>query len=326
MAGRADLDLYNVLRGFGWARERVELVKATLDPSFLVRARHALLPLQEVADFSLAWRLEDYLDIQWGKVPRYVAAALKGFTGLAKGAAIERTFDERFGPMTSSSTAAAGPSSSDPVTSGPAQPSTRCGRGPARAPGSRDMAARLVNCDSGGHDGSLAGIGESRSLSRAALAFRAGHAVIAVGFLAAIADVWASALTGRRGPLLHASVAALVAEGVVVAANGGTCPLGGLQDRMGDPVPLFELVLPPRAARLAVPVLGAVTAAGIVELARRPASVGDDLEGQAAAWSAAAPVIAATTASRGVPSSERASVHRRSGPRLSTVAPTLRRR
>ena len=48
MAGRADLDLYNVLLGFGWARERVELVKATLDPSFLVRARRALFPLPGV--------------------------------------------------------------------------------------------------------------------------------------------------------------------------------------------------------------------------------------------------------------------------------------
>jgi NTE family protein len=180
MPGRADLDLYNVLLGFGWARERVELVKATLDPGFLVRARRALFPIpgvdghppvvadvfppfrrrplrrfagervamiagggagacvsligvrrafeeagvepeliascsggtiwgsmwaagmsaQEMASFSLGWRLEDYLDIQWAKVPRYAAAALKGFTGLAKGAAIERTFDERFGPLT----------------------------------------------------------------------------------------------------------------------------------------------------------------------------------------------------------------------------------
>ena len=180
MAGRADLDLYNVLLGFGWARERAELVKATLDPGFLLRARRALFPVpglerrpapsadvfppfrslpsrrfdgervamiagggaggcvsligvrrafeeagiepelivscsggtiwgsmwaagmsaQEMADFSLGWRLEDYLDIQWAKVPRYAAAALKGFTGLAKGAAIERTFDEHFGPLT----------------------------------------------------------------------------------------------------------------------------------------------------------------------------------------------------------------------------------
>ncbi len=179
MAGRVDLDLYNVLLGFGWMRERGELIKATVDPRFLLRARRALFPLpvvdrpravdahifpplrrrpleafpdrrvaliagggagacvsligvrrafeeaciepslitacsggaiwgsmwaagmsaQEMADFSLSWRLEDYIDVQWGKVPRYLAAALKGFTGLAKGEAIERTFDERFGSL-----------------------------------------------------------------------------------------------------------------------------------------------------------------------------------------------------------------------------------
>ncbi len=34
-----------------------------------------------------------------GQGPRYALAALKGFTGLAKGEAIERTFNERFGSM-----------------------------------------------------------------------------------------------------------------------------------------------------------------------------------------------------------------------------------
>ena len=58
-------------------------------------------------------------------------------------------------------------------------------------------------------------------------------------------------------------------EGVLVTANRGDCPLGGLQDRLGDPVPLFELVLSPSTARRAVPVLGAVTAAGIRVLVRR---------------------------------------------------------
>ena len=109
---------------------------------------------------------------------------------------------------------------------------------------------------------------EAAPLSPAALAFRAGHAVIAVAFLAAIGEVWAAALTGRRGPLLQVSVAALVAEGVVVAANGGDCPLGGLQDRIGDPVPLFELLLSPHAAKRAVPVLGTIAASGIALLAR----------------------------------------------------------
>jgi NTE family protein len=178
--GRADLDLYNVLLGFGWIRERAELVGATLDPGFLRRARRALLPVpgldrphrppenvlpplrlrpieslagrrvaviagggagacvaligvrrafeeaqiepelivgcsggalwgsmwaagmsaQEMSDFSLSWQLEDYLDIQWAKLPRYVLAALRDFTGIAKGDAIERTYTERFGHLT----------------------------------------------------------------------------------------------------------------------------------------------------------------------------------------------------------------------------------
>ncbi len=182
MAGRPDFDLYNLLLSFGWVRERSELVKATIDPGFVLRARRALFPLpvvdraplpppedklfpplrrrpaselagqrvaviagggagacvsligvrrafeeagiepdlitacsggtiwgsmwaagmtaQQMADFSLSWHLEDYLDIQWAKSVRYAASALRGFTGLAKGEAIQRTFDEKFGALT----------------------------------------------------------------------------------------------------------------------------------------------------------------------------------------------------------------------------------
>jgi hypothetical protein len=105
-------------------------------------------------------------------------------------------------------------------------------------------------------------------LSPAALAFRSFHAAIAAGFLLAIAYVWWCALTGRRGHLLHVAVTVLVGEGILVIANNGDCPLGCLQDRLGDPVPLFELVLSPRGARRAVPVLGVVAAAGIALLAK----------------------------------------------------------
>ena len=51
------------------------------------------LRAQEMADFSLSWRPEDYLDIQWARLPRFLLSTLRGFTGLAKGAAIERLFD-----------------------------------------------------------------------------------------------------------------------------------------------------------------------------------------------------------------------------------------
>ncbi len=102
-----------------------------------------------------------------------------------------------------------------------------------------------------------------RELTPAAVAFRAAHAVIAAAFLAAIGYVWFCAVTRRRDRGLHLASAALVAEGAVVAANHGDCPLGPLQDRVGDPIPLFELVLSPRAAKRAIPVLGVVAAAGI---------------------------------------------------------------
>ena len=55
---------------------------------------------QEMAEFSLSWNPEDYLDIQWLKLPRFALSAMRGFTGLAKGEAIEQLFDKRLFGMT----------------------------------------------------------------------------------------------------------------------------------------------------------------------------------------------------------------------------------
>jgi hypothetical protein len=106
-------------------------------------------------------------------------------------------------------------------------------------------------------------------LSRAALAFRTFHTAIALEQLLAIAYVWWCALSGRRDRMLRIAVGTLIGEGVLVTANHGDCPLGPLQDRLGDPVPLFELVLSPRAAKRAVPTLGGVAALGLVLLVVR---------------------------------------------------------
>jgi hypothetical protein len=109
-------------------------------------------------------------------------------------------------------------------------------------------------------------------LSPAVIAWRSAHGLVAIGFLASIAYVWWCALSGRRGPWLRRAIAALVGEAVVVAANHGDCPLGRLGDRVGDPVPLFELALSPRAAKRAIPALGAVTAVGLGLLLTRSRS------------------------------------------------------
>lgn len=107
------------------------------------------------------------------------------------------------------------------------------------------------------------------ALSPAARAFRVAHGVITGTFLFAIGYIWWCALTRRRDVWVRVAVSGLVIEGAVVAANHGDCPLGPLQDRLGDPVPLFELLLSPRAAKRAVPVLGAVAATGLLLLMYR---------------------------------------------------------
>lgn len=109
------------------------------------------------------------------------------------------------------------------------------------------------------------------ALNRQARAFRVAHAAWAVASMASLGFIWASAFTGRRDRWLWTCVSFLSLEGVALIVGRGNCPFGPLQRRLGDPVPLFELVLPPRAAKAAIPVLTVVTAAGIAGVVlRRP--------------------------------------------------------
>ncbi len=111
-------------------------------------------------------------------------------------------------------------------------------------------------------------------LSRRAKAFRVAHAAWSVIGLASLSYIWACVATRRRDRLLWVGVAFLSVEGAALAVGRGNCPFGSLQERWGDPVPLFELVLPPRAAKAAIPVLFVATVAGVVALAaRRPPSM-----------------------------------------------------
>ena len=100
-------------------------------------------------------------------------------------------------------------------------------------------------------------------LTGAALALRTVHVAVAAVELAALGELWLCALTNRRGKALWVAGAVLALEGVGLVVGRGDCPLGPLQERVGDPVPLFELVLPPRAAKAAVPVLAGATFLGI---------------------------------------------------------------
>ena len=112
----------------------------------------------------------------------------------------------------------------------------------------------------------------AKRLGRAATALRVAHTIIAVFDLAGLGYVWFCAVRRRRDTLLRLAAGALAAEGVALVVGRGNCPLGPLQRKLGDPVPLFELVLPPRAAKAAVPVLAGISVAGLAVLAARPVS------------------------------------------------------
>ena len=62
------------------------------------------LNAREMADFSLSWRPQDYLGVQWARLPRFFASAARGFAGLGRGEALERLFDQRLWHMTAGET------------------------------------------------------------------------------------------------------------------------------------------------------------------------------------------------------------------------------
>ena len=62
----------------------------------------------------------------------------------------------------------------------------------------------------------------------------------------------------------------LLTEGAALVVGRGNCPLGPFQARLGDPVPLFELLLPKRAAKAAIPVLFIVAVSGLAAVVLRP--------------------------------------------------------
>lgn len=133
-----------------------------------------------------------------------------------------------------------------------------------RSPAGRPAASRAANVQ-------RVTASEAAPLGPAAKAFRVAHALIAAIDLVGLGYLWTCAVTRRRDRLLRFSVAALLMEGVALVVGRGNCPLGPLQRKLGDPVPLFALVLPPRAAKNAVPVLTALSAVGLILLpVRRP--------------------------------------------------------
>lgn len=100
--------------------------------------------------------------------------------------------------------------------------------------------------------------------------FRIAHTAWAVVGMASLAYIWACGVARRRDRPLAAAIAFLSVEGAALIVGRGDCPFGSFQRELGDPVPLFELVLPARAAKAAVPVLLVASLAGLAAVVIRP--------------------------------------------------------
>jgi hypothetical protein len=98
------------------------------------------------------------------------------------------------------------------------------------------------------------------------LLVRSFHSLFALLFLSCIAYIYYCALTNRRDGWLWFAVGTLLLEGGVVWMNHGDCPLGPLHHRYGDDKAFFELFMPKRAAKLAIPFFSVVTVLGIALL------------------------------------------------------------
>jgi len=107
-------------------------------------------------------------------------------------------------------------------------------------------------------------------LGLAARLFRIAHAVWGAFNLTALAWLWIAAAQRRRGRSVDAAAALLFSEGAALVVGRGNCPFGPFQARLGDPVPMFEWFLPPRAAKAAVPVLAGMSLAALAAVALRP--------------------------------------------------------
>jgi hypothetical protein len=100
--------------------------------------------------------------------------------------------------------------------------------------------------------------------------FRVVHTAWSIAGMASLGYLWLCAFARRRNRSLAAGIGFPSVEGVALAIGGGDCPMAGRQREWGDPKPFFELVLPRRAAKAAVPILFGASVAGLVAVGLRP--------------------------------------------------------
>lgn len=93
------------------------------------------------------------------------------------------------------------------------------------------------------------------------------HGLFVVYFLFCIAYIYYAVFAERYDALLVVAIVSLGLEGIAVfGLNGGDCPLIHIQKHAGDETPFFELVFPPRLAKLTLRICAVFALLGVALL------------------------------------------------------------
>lgn len=107
-----------------------------------------------------------------------------------------------------------------------------------------------------------------RNVSTHAIGLRIFHGIVAVYFTICLVYLYFVGLTGNvnKAFFILATVS-LAIEGVAVfVLNQGNCPLIHIQRKIGDHTPFFELLMPARVAKWAIPFFAVLTVIAVVLL------------------------------------------------------------
>lgn len=102
------------------------------------------------------------------------------------------------------------------------------------------------------------------------LLLRIIHTLFALYFIFCVGYIYYAIFSLAITPVLTMAISSLLLEGFLVfIVNQGNCPLDHLQKKLDDPIPFFNLFLPNRWAKKAIPFFTILTAVGMTALTLR---------------------------------------------------------
>jgi NTE family protein len=102
--GGAGVALIGAARAFEEAGVRPEAISTTSAAVLWGAMWAAGMSAEQMADYSLSWRPEVALGVQWVGLPRLGVSAVRGFGGLARGEAVEQLFPRHVWRMSAGAT------------------------------------------------------------------------------------------------------------------------------------------------------------------------------------------------------------------------------